>query len=239
MDVEQLAVIPLTGRFTYRHSTSPLNVTAIMMVLQIKVASNVSVSIIIIYITQGVIDPTYFNDSGTPYLIWKVDGNAHGNPTPILAAQLAHTGTTIIGKPTELIRNDETWEGGLVEGPWIVKNGVEYFLFYSAGGGFKSTNYSVWVAKASKLLGPYQKNPHAILHTKLPEDGHSWKGPGHCSVLPLFGSTDRGYVIFYHAWVHGKILPFRVMLMDALTWQDGWPRVVGGVPSETREPVLA
>ena len=186
------------------------------------------------------IDPTYFNDSGLPYLIWKVDGNAHGNPTPILAAQLSDDGTKVIGAPVELIHNDKPWEGPLVEGPWVVKHQDVYYLFYSAGGGFESTNYSVWVASSAKLLGPYQKNSTSVLHTAYHESNKSWEGPGHCSVLPVFDSPHDGYAIFYHAWYHDRVVPYRVMLVDALSWDNGgWPEVNNGtdVPSEGRVPV--
>ena len=192
---------------------------------------------------QGVIDATYFNDSGVPYLVWKVDGNSHGNPTPILAAQLSNNGTKVIGTPVELIRNDKPWEGILVEAPWIVKHQSMYYLFYSAGGGYADINYSIWMARSTKLLGPYEKNATSLLHTKSQESNRSWEGPGHCSVLPVHGSKHDGYAVFYHAWFHGKIGPpyFRVMLVDAVSWEDGsgWAVVNNGtnVPSEGTVPV--
>lgn len=186
------------------------------------------------------IDPTYFNDSGVPYLIWKVDGNAHGNPTPILAAQLSQDGTKVIGTAVELIRNDKPWEGPLVEAPWIVAHQNMFYLFYSAGGGFTSVSYSVWVAQSTTLTGPYKKNPTAVLHTASPDT--SWVGPGHCSVLPVHGSQQSDYAIFYHAWFNGKIGPpyYRVMLLDSLRWsRSGWPEVNNGTnaPSNGTTPV--
>lgn len=180
-----------------------------------------------------------------PYLIWKVDGNAHGNPTPILAAELSNSGTKVIGQPVELITNDKPWEGKLVEGPWVVKYQAMYYLFYSAGGGYTSVHYSVWVGRSEKLLGPYQKNSSSILHTATVETNKSWEGPGHCSVLPVHGSTHGSYAIVYHAWPHGKVGPphYRVMMTDALEWRNNsqgtWPEVNGGtdVPSEGMVPV--
>jgi arabinan endo-1,5-alpha-L-arabinosidase len=79
--------------------------------------------------TEGVIDCHFFRDyrSGQPYLTWKVDGNAHGNPTPIYAAALRGDGLAInLSTQTLLLINDQQWEGPLVEGPWIVFNTCMY-----------------------------------------------------------------------------------------------------------------
>jgi beta-xylosidase len=71
----------------------------------------------------GVIDATYVVDGTTPYLVYKIDGNSIGQPTPILARQLALDGLSFApgSSETQLIVNDGgTWEGGVVEAPWIV-----------------------------------------------------------------------------------------------------------------------
>lgn len=46
---------------------------------------------------MGQIDPTYFADvDGRQWLIWKTDGNAVGQPTPIRIAQLTDNGTALV-----------------------------------------------------------------------------------------------------------------------------------------------
>jgi beta-xylosidase len=87
--------------------------------------------------TVGYIDATaYFNDKELAwYLIWKEDGNGHVPqiPTPIWAARLSDDGLRVdAGQKTELIRNTLPWEGALVEGPWVIRRGAYYYLFYSA-----------------------------------------------------------------------------------------------------------
>src|SRR5262249_51070772 len=43
--------------------------------------------------SEGAIDPTFFEDSdGTRWLLYKIDGNAHGLPTPIFLRQLTSDG---------------------------------------------------------------------------------------------------------------------------------------------------
>jgi arabinan endo-1,5-alpha-L-arabinosidase len=72
------------------------------------------------------------------------------------------------------------------------------------------------------------------LHTRSPETNASWEGPGHCSVIK---SLQGNWAIVYHAWPHGEIgKTKRIMLVDKLTFQNGWPVVGDGSPSETTQP---
>ncbi len=180
--------------------------------------------------TLGVIDPTEFDDAaGNHYLVWKVDGNAAAQPTPIFAQKLAADGKSLIGAATELITNDEAWEGPCVEGPWVVANGGYYYLFYS-GSVYNQGSYAVGVARAQNPLGPYQKLGSPILS----QDG-AWAGPGHCSVVT---APSGDTVIVYHAWVGGQIGggPGRVMLVDQVEWSGGWPHVLEA-PSDHSRPM--
>src|ERR1039458_3763519 len=72
---------------------------------------------------DGSIDPApAMDENGVRYLIWKEDGNSRGQPTPIWAQPLNDDGTKLMGEPRELIRNDVAWEGGVVEGPFILRH---------------------------------------------------------------------------------------------------------------------
>ena len=191
--------------------------------------------------TLGAIDPTITANNGTTYLVWKVDGNAVGQPTPIFAAALSEDGLQVVGKPILLITDDQPWENGLVEGPWITQpaNSSFFYLFYS-GCGYASTCYAIGVARAPSPLGPYVKfagNP--ILHTKDPETGVSFEGPGHCSVVARYpNKVGAPWVMVYHAWPHGGIGTHRMMMTDTVDWTspDQWPRIAAGYPSETPQP---
>ena len=80
----------------------------------------------------GVIDPTMVVHEGSPHLIWKDDGNAVGKPTPIWIQQLADDGLSLKGNRHQLISNNQSsWEGGVVEGPWMLRREDYYYLFYS------------------------------------------------------------------------------------------------------------
>lgn len=178
----------------------------------------------------GVIDAHYFRASGGKhYLLFKVDGNAVGQPTPIRIQELAADGLSLVGSPTTILTNTLAWEGALVEGPWLVERGGMFYLFYS-GNGYASPSYGVGVARASSPLGPYTKSGAPILVSK-----GAWAGPGHGSVL-LGPSGD--WVQLYHAWVAGKVgqPPGRVALVDRLQWENGWPHM-RGAPSSRSQPL--
>ena len=177
---------------------------------------------------MGLIDASEFTDAdGSHYLLWKEDGNAVGKPTPIHAQKLATDGLSLTGTPATLITNDQTWEGPLVEGPFMVAHGGMYYLFYS-GNGYATAKYAVGVARASSPLGPFVKMTTPILVT-----GGAWAGPGHCSVV----DTPAGdtYIVF-HAWEAGAIgaAPGRLVLVDAIEWIAGWPAVPLAPSSNSR-----
>ncbi|WNG38015.1 family 43 glycosylhydrolase [Archangium violaceum] len=175
---------------------------------------------------MGMIDATFFRDTaGTPYLVWKADGNAVGQPTPIYGQQLSADGLSLVGTRRTLITNNLGWEGGVVEAPWVVARGGYYYLFYSGNAYYNST-YAVGVARASSPLGPYTKLSAPILRT-----GGGWTGPGHNSVVT--GPGGDTYMV-YHAWNSAHTA--RVMLVDAITWPNGWPAVPEG-PSNGSRPM--
>ena len=105
---------------------------------------------------DGSIDPAPVTDTnGIRYLIWKEDGNSRRQPTPIWAQRLNDDGTKLTGERHELIRNDADWEGGVVEGPFILRHNDWFYLFYSGNGCCgMGCNYALGVARSRWLLGP-------------------------------------------------------------------------------------
>eukprot|EP00051_Salpingoeca_urceolata_P033085 m.18860 g.18860 ORF g.18860 m.18860 type:complete len:574 (+) comp5806_c0_seq1:924-2645(+) len=204
----------------------------------------------------GTIDATYFHDTehddgggATPahYLVWKVDGNSGGKPTPLYARQLRKDGLGFADGTDAhlLLQQDQPWEGPLVEAPWLVWRDPYYYLFYS-GSGFASSAYAIGVARSTSLLGPYKKACAPVLSfyptPGTPGQGprYAFAGPGHCSVVRS-GPTSDDWVMVYHAWLGGKVLhsPGRNVLVDRVEFgPDGWP-VVGrcGNPTADEQPV--
>ncbi|MBX7084072.1 MAG: family 43 glycosylhydrolase [Nannocystaceae bacterium] len=181
----------------------------------------------------GVIDATWVHDGAQPWLVYKIDGNAVGAPTPILARALTDDGLAFApgSSPTQLLVNDPgSWEGGVVEAPWLVQRDGQWFLFYS--GNVYDHRYRTGVARAASLLGPYEKHGAPILG-----NNERWVGPGHGSVVTV-GSFD--YFV-YHAWSNAgdgshDAAAGRQVLVDRIAWQDGWPVIGDGTPSRSWQP---
>jgi beta-xylosidase len=182
---------------------------------------------------DGVIDAHYVRDGAHHYLVYKIDGNAHGRPTPNYIRELAPDGLSFLpGAPEiELIRNNSaTWEGGVVEGSWITKHDGMYYLFYS--GNVYDHRYRTGVARANSITGPYEKFGPPIL-----TNNNQWVGPGHGSVVHARG---KPYFI-YHAWRNngsGQNVASegRRIVLDAIVYENGWPRIHNGTPSVGRNP---
>ncbi|SEN17177.1 Glycosyl hydrolases family 43 [Stigmatella aurantiaca] len=175
---------------------------------------------------MGMIDATFFTDTaGTKYLVWKADGNAVGQKTPIYGQALSADGLSLVGTRQTLITNDRSWEGGVVEAPWVVAKDGYYYLFYS-GNAYYNGTYAIGVARATSPLGPYTKASAPILKT-VP----GWEGPGHGSVITAPSGTS---VMVYHAWNSAHTA--RVMLVDAIVWSNGWPSMPAA-PSVSSRPM--
>ena len=166
----------------------------------------------------ALIDAHYFNDevNGRRYLYWKTDYPT--SPKRIHAIELGPGGLAPVGELRTLIKNDLTWEGGSVEGPWVIRRNSFYYLFYS-GASFKS-NYKVGVARSSSPTGTFTNRGPPIL-----KGNSTYASPGHNSVLQAW---NRMFMI-YHAYPAGE--SDRVPMLDRIDWSNGWPKVNDGTPS--------
>jgi len=113
----------------------------------------------------GAIDPSIFVTSGgTPWLLWKSDGDCCHLPTYIYSQQLSPDGLSTVGPPHELIGATQAWEGGLVEAPSMVQSGNTFWMFYSANL-WGTPNYSIGVADCRSVTGPCTKPLDRAWHT--------------------------------------------------------------------------
>ena len=177
------------------------------------------------------IDPMYYREDGDSYLFW---GSFHGiYGVPLADDGLSHRGA------------DRKFQvaGGGFEAPHPVKRDGRYYLFVSAGAcceGAAST-YHVLVGRAESLGGPYVgANGEELLDgdaTLVLERGNGFVGPGHNAVVRDDGGTDWTP---YHAYEEteaclerdGYRTLRRTLMLDPLTWADGWPTVEGRQPSQ-------
>jgi GH43 family beta-xylosidase len=178
----------------------------------------------------GVIDAhEYTAPDGGAFLVWKVDGNSIGQPTPIKIQPLAADGLSLTGTPTTLFAETQAWEGALVEGPWMIDFDGGTYLFYSANA-YASAAYAIGVASAPSPTGPFTKGSGPILVSK-----GDWAGPGHGSVLR---GPSGDWVHVFHAWTAAHIgqAPGREVLVERIDWSTGAPRMLAS-PSSRSQPL--
>jgi xylan 1,4-beta-xylosidase len=183
--------------------------------------------------TAGSIDAVPFDDEkGDRYLIWKEDGNSRKLPTILWIQQLNEGGTKLVGEPKEILRNDASWEGAVVEGPFVVKREGWFYLFYSGSGCCGAgCNYALGVARSRSLHGPYEK----YSRNPILAGNDVWKCPGHGSIV----TNEQGrYLLMYHAYaVKDSIFTGRQALLDEVIFgAEGWPLINGGKGPSTTAP---
>lgn len=164
------------------------------------------------------------DDNGDKYLFWKEDGNSQQKPTPIHLQKLDATGTKLVGKKMDVLVNDAPWEAHLVEGPFVMKRGDTWYMFYSGNAccGLQC-NYALGVARAKTLTGPWEKNPN----NPILKGNAVWKCPGHGSIVQDEKNRD---VLLYHAY-HSRdsVYVGRQAMADVVEWgEDGWPTINKG-----------
>ncbi len=166
----------------------------------------------------GAIDAASFvDDDGTRYLLWKNDGNCCGKDTWIYLQTTTSDGLRLTGKAHRVIKQDQTWEGNLVEAPTLVRRDDAYVLLYSAND-YSGEAYATGYATATKITGPYRKAAEPLLSTDG-TDG-AYIGPGGQDVLTDADGDDH---LVFHDW--DDAIFYRSMQIVDVEWDDGRPVV--------------
>ena len=171
------------------------------------------------------IDPSFVhNSTGWPFLVWKENGG--DKPSSIWTQPLSLDGLRLTGTPRKiLVGNRHNWEGGLVEGPRIIRRHNWLYLFYSGGHCCAPTDctYALGVARAHGIYGPWKRAPkNPVLRSDK-----TWKCPGHGAVLQ---SPSGHWWLLYNGYTaNGPPSRGREMLLDLIHWtRDGWPYIKRG-----------
>ena len=181
--------------------------------------------------SAGYIDPAPFLDSdGQAYLYFSVDTPVHTLSALRLRPDLLHA----TGPRVELLGVSQPWERGpvytTVEGPWLIKHGRLYYLFYSGNDILRA--YGMGYATALSPLGPFRKSAH----NPILRGNATVVGPGGGSVVP---GPHGGLWLVYHAWTGGPGYGpgqegRRTLRIDPLVWHGTSVEVRG--PTTTAEP---
>jgi len=180
--------------------------------------------------TAGLIDPQPFVDAdGKAYLYYKQDNPVHIISVVRLRPDPLHTD----GAPKDLLHVSQLWEHGAsyttIEGPFVVKHGRLYDLFYS--GNDYAHDYGMGYATSASPLGPFKKcgcNPILFDAT-----GVTGLGGG-----SLVQGPHGGWWLVYHAWSSssgaGDPSAVRNLRIDPVTWKGDAASVRG--PTTASEP---
>jgi xylan 1,4-beta-xylosidase len=167
------------------------------------------------------------DENGKLYMIWKEDANSVGKPTPIWISEMNEERTKLIGQKKELFRNDAPWEGNLVEGVSMIRQGGYFYAFYAAAAccGAACT-YGMGIARAKSLLGPWEKYAKNPVVTNTDQ----WTCPGHGTPV----EKDGRHYFLYHAYDRkSNIFTGRQgLLIEYKFTPDGWIEFIKGPVSQ-------
>lgn len=161
----------------------------------------------------GWIDPDlYIAPNGKAYLYVSVDGPPHAIAAVPMAPDLLHKS----GESTILFGVTQPWEDGAsiatVEGPFMLRRGDTYYLFYSGNDTFGQ--YAMGYATGSSPLGPFTK------YTGNPvlRGTHKVKAPGGGSIVQ--GPDNKLWMVYHALPPNGDSAgDHRTLRIDPLVWQ--------------------
>jgi xylan 1,4-beta-xylosidase len=171
------------------------------------------------------IDPSVVrNANGWPFLVWKENGG--DNPSSIWTQPLTLDLLRLTGTPHKImVGNRHAWEGGLVEGPRIIRRHHWLYLFYSGGRCCAPSDcrYALGVARAHGIYGPWRRAPQ----NPILKSDKRWKCPGHGAVLQ--SPSGRWWLLYNGYRATGAPDRGREMLLDMIQWsRDDWPYIKPG-----------
>ena len=190
------------------------------------------------------IDPMAFDDprDGRHLLYW----GSGFEPLKVreLAPDRLHFAAGSTPQDVLAVNKDGDYDG-LLEGAWVIFRDGYYYLFSSGNNCCgREAHYAVMVARSRNAAGPFERFSAAsgTGSSTILVQNDAWKAPGHNSVISDSHGDDW---IIYHA-VHpadlARLKPNtpdqpmrRVMLIDRIVYRDGWPRIDGNSPSQSKQ----
>lgn len=171
------------------------------------------------------IDPSFIRENNENYLLW---GSFRG----IYAIGLSNNGLSLKkgDKPRQIA-------GTAYEAAYIHKKDGFYYLICSIGSccAKEKSTYTLTVGRSKDLMGPYvDKDGRPMLenfHEILLHGNTCFVGTGHNAEIV---TDDNGADwLLYHAYMREDTQKGRVLMMDRIYWEDGWPKVENDSPCVT------
>ncbi len=152
---------------------------------------------------RNAIDSDLYFEGNDIYLYFKNEDEYHS----ICVEKLGSDWSRQSG-PTTVLRMDQPWESWTIEGPWMFKWGMTYYLMYSSGG-YTTSNYSIGYATSKSPQGPFTKvtTSAPLVRTEL-----GVLGPGHNTTLMV---AEGEVYLVYHS-LHEVGETDRRLMMDRM-----------------------
>ncbi|TDS10246.1 family 43 glycosylhydrolase [Sphingobacterium paludis] len=180
------------------------------------------------------IDPSLYQEEGSKHLIWGSFGNGPNQGIHMITLDQAGKRIAEGVKKIKLAAGD--WEAAMLH-----KRDGYYYFFGSKGSCCDGANsqYRVLVARSKNVLGPYlDRAGKAITErgtgTLLLQGNEMFAGPGHhAKIITDDGGKDW---LLYHGIRkdNPKVrtgASRRTLMLDALVWENGWPKMQDNAPS--------
>ncbi|MBB6554169.1 glycoside hydrolase family 43 protein [Nonomuraea rubra] len=162
----------------------------------------------------------FHDDDGTAYLLNMVFDSRPGRGFSGIELQPLNGGT-----PRLILENRS-----ITEGPHIYRVDGWYYLMVAEGG--TGYEHCVSVLRSRSLEGPYEADPAGPMLTSRHDPGLELQKAGHgCLVRTQGGEWYLAHLAARPYSPRGRCVLGRESAIQRVEWQDGWPRVAGGVPA--------
>lgn len=138
----------------------------------------------------------------------------------------------------------------LVEGAWVTYRAPWFYLFYSGDNCCgPRPHYAVMVARSRSATGPFETLAAAAgrADSVILARSRRWTAPGHNAVVR--DAQGRDWMVYHAIDALRPHAPHpanpdqsgarRVLMLDPITYRDGWPTIPGKQPSERPRPAPA
>lgn len=177
------------------------------------------------------IDPFFYEEEGKKYLFWGSYSNASEQGT--FAVGLSADGKSV----PDLARKHKIAAGDF-EAVVIHKRGKYYYFIGSKGSccNGADSRYHLRIGRSENLLGPYLDRDGRPLTdrgsgTVMLSGNDTYAGPGHNSRL-VTDSDGTDWTLYHAILKSNPKTPSganrRVLMLDSISWKDGWPVIAGG-----------
>lgn len=179
--------------------------------------------------TNEAIDAFVYDDNGQLYVTWKAYGLDGGRPIELLGSRLSSDGLRLEGEPFTMLVDTE--EIGM-EGQCLFKKGGYYYMLYSTRDCCSErSDYEVYVARAKKITGPYEKYSKNPI---LKGDGEDVQSCGHGTMT----ETPDGCMFYIcHSFMKGTdfYLGRQPMMQELVLTDDGWVQFKTGRTTKIKQ----